>query len=296
MSLILEALKKSERQRRLGETPSIGSPIMAVRERRSWMPYLVVLIVVGLAVLWWLKRDVDAPPVEPPKTANSAPAPAEPGAEAARKTAPAEATRTPSAPVAAPTAATNGTILPAPTAPSTRDKTNANPPHDDKFASGELVAAEPRSDAPSQPLVVKEAEAVPAVGPAAAPARPGNTDAIAIGELLNRADARAAAERADAGTATPTPGANAPAPVEAKPGDALALIWELPLATRRDLPEIKLTMHVYAEDPAQRFIIVNGERHAEGDDVGSLKLIEIRKDGVVFQIDKQRFLYPRGGR
>ncbi|MFZ1390170.1 MAG: general secretion pathway protein GspB [Dokdonella sp.] len=296
MSLILEALKKSERQRRLGETPSIGSPIMAVRERRNWMPYLIVLIIVGLAVLWWLKRDVDEPPVEPPRTANSAPAPVEPGAEAARKTVSAADTRRPSAPVAAPTVATNGTILPAPTAPSTRDKTNANPPHDDKFASGELVAAEPRSDAPSQPLVVKEAEAVPAVGPAAAPARPGNTDAIAIGELLNRADARAAAERADAGTATPTPGANAPAPVEAKPGDALALIWELPLATRRDLPEIKLTMHVYAEDPAQRFIIVNGERHAEGDDVGSLKLIEIRKDGVVFQIDKQRFLYPRGGR
>ncbi|MGB3048975.1 hypothetical protein, partial [Dokdonella sp.] len=61
MSLILEALKKSERQRRLGESPSLGSPVMAVRRRRSLLPALIVLIAVGLAVLWWMGRESAVP-------------------------------------------------------------------------------------------------------------------------------------------------------------------------------------------------------------------------------------------
>src|SRR5690606_18402101 len=56
------ALKKSERQRRLGESPSIGSPIMAVRRRRSVLPALIGLIAVGLGVLWWMNREPDPAP------------------------------------------------------------------------------------------------------------------------------------------------------------------------------------------------------------------------------------------
>ena len=34
MSLILEALKKSEQQRRLGEAPTLGTPVVATRRKR----------------------------------------------------------------------------------------------------------------------------------------------------------------------------------------------------------------------------------------------------------------------
>lgn len=82
----------------------------------------------------------------------------------------------------------------------------------------------------------------------------------------------------------------------ARPAETLAMVWELPLATRRDLPPIAISMHVFAEDPAQRFIILNGERQTEGAVVGDLILKEIRRDGAVFEFDGQRFLFPRGGR
>ena len=80
------------------------------------------------------------------------------------------------------------------------------------------------------------------------------------------------------------------------PADAIKLIWELPYAVRRELPEIKLTMHVFANAPENRFVIINDARHVEGDEIDGMKLVEIRSDGVVFEREGQRFLYPRGGR
>ena len=42
MSLILEALKKSEAQRQLGEMPNLGTPISATRRRPPPEPKLVL--------------------------------------------------------------------------------------------------------------------------------------------------------------------------------------------------------------------------------------------------------------
>ena len=64
---------------------------------------------------------------------------------------------------------------------------------------------------------------------------------------------------------------------------------------RKDLPAIKLSMHVYAPDPAQRFVILNDSRMVEGDAQEDLGLREIRPDGVVFDFRGQRFFYPRDG-
>lgn len=73
-------------------------------------------------------------------------------------------------------------------------------------------------------------------------------------------------------------------------------MWELPYAVRKDLPEINITMQVYADNPVNRFVIVNGERLAEGEELEGLKVIEIRGDGIVFAYQSEQFLYPRGGR
>jgi general secretion pathway protein B len=74
-------------------------------------------------------------------------------------------------------------------------------------------------------------------------------------------------------------------------------MWELPYATRKDLPALQVTMQVYSEEPAKRFVILNDARQAEGAELGKgLYLREIRQDGLVLEIDGTRFFYPRGGR
>lgn len=74
-------------------------------------------------------------------------------------------------------------------------------------------------------------------------------------------------------------------------------VWELPYATRKDLPAIDLSMHVYSADPKQRFVVIKGDRHVEGDEIGQdLILRAIRQDGLVLEYKGQAFFFPRNGR
>ena len=74
-------------------------------------------------------------------------------------------------------------------------------------------------------------------------------------------------------------------------------MWELPYAVRRDLPPIALTMHVWASDPAGRFVVIDGERHVEGDELENGVIVrEIRADGLLLEFQGHRFTYPRDGR
>jgi general secretion pathway protein B len=67
MSLILEALKKSEDKRRLGAAPDLATPFSAPR-RRNWVwPIAALLVAVGL-IAWALR-----PSSPPPPTATAAP-------------------------------------------------------------------------------------------------------------------------------------------------------------------------------------------------------------------------------
>ena len=57
---------------------------------------------------------------------------------------------------------------------------------------------------------------------------------------------------------------------------------ELPAAARREFPQLEFSTHVYADDPALRAIVVNGQRLTEGNSLGALYLNEITENGVVF--------------
>ncbi|MDT8449474.1 MAG: general secretion pathway protein GspB, partial [Wenzhouxiangellaceae bacterium] len=71
------------------------------------------------------------------------------------------------------------------------------------------------------------------------------------------------------------------------PGDGLVNYvhpWELPQAQRAKLPKLNLTVHYYASEPADRFVLINGERYREGDRVqGGVKVHEIRRNGVLVE-------------
>lgn len=272
MSLILEALKKSEQQRRLGEALTLGSPALAVRRGRSLLPLFGTLIVIAIGAGWWLLRPAQtaAPATAPVQTAATPSAdttatpmnrikPAPAHAVPAR---PAEAKREPAKPMA------RGLEAVAPPLPIT-------PPLNDRPGSVTQLPLPPPAIPAAAPSVASTTTHKPA---AAAPAPP----------------AAAPAANPPAASAPTAVVAQHPTPTAAAP--RLPSVWDLPYATRKDLPDLTLTMHVYAPDPHERFVVIKGERHIEGDDLGSgVILREIRADGMVLDFKGTRFVYPRGG-
>lgn len=81
-----------------------------------------------------------------------------------------------------------------------------------------------------------------------------------------------------------------PAPHEPAP----ISYWELPDAIRADVPEIRFSVLVYAKNPEDRFVLINGQRLGEGDSSQpGLVIKEIQRDGVVFSYRLYRFLVER---
>jgi len=71
---------------------------------------------------------------------------------------------------------------------------------------------------------------------------------------------------------------------------------DLPATDRAALPPLKLSMHVYADVPAERFVLIDGRRYGEGMTLApELLLHEIRRDGIVLEFRGRRFLLPRPG-
>ena len=290
MSLILEALKKSEQQRRLGEAPTLGSPVVATRRRRSLLPALAILIVIAGAVGWWLTRSSAPAPATPP----AAPVAAAPPRAAPPK--PAQAT--PARP-AAPNStmrAPDRTKTPEQIAAMRAQKADpgkrldalgiakrATPPA--AIAGAQKSVPLPPLKGPAATKPAAEAEATTADAPA--PAKAPVAEPPPAAKPLAPATDKTAAAPAETASAKPA----------AAPGTAVPTIWELPYATRKDLPEIDLSMHVYSADPKQRFVVIKGDRHGEGDELGQdFVLREIRQDGLVLEYKGQAFFYPRTGR
>lgn len=252
MSLILEALKKSENQRRLGEMPNLATPVIATRKRRSLLPVLAAAIAVALAAGWWLQRG-GTPALAPAERPVATVPASQPAAE--RRTALTDTAKAP--PTRTPRAAADAAK---PAAPA------------DAVADVQTPAAQP-----TPPTAAAATKPLPAPAPAVA-AGPAATNPVV--------------------NPSPAPAAPVVTPAPALPAQpALPKLWELPYATRRELPAMQLTMQVYSDDPGKRFVILNDVRQTEGAELGKgLYLREIRQDGLIMEVDGTRFFYPRGGR
>jgi general secretion pathway protein B len=67
--------------------------------------------------------------------------------------------------------------------------------------------------------------------------------------------------------------------------------WQVPQDIRDSMPEFRITVLVYAEAPEDRFVLVNGARLKETEELApGVILDEIRRDGAVFQYQNYRFL------
>jgi len=265
MSILLDALRKSERRERLGAAPDIhadDAPSPPPDRPRWLLPALAVLVLVGLigggyaAWRWgWSTPPVPvAPPELPMETAQTDPPP------------PAVAGDRQATPVARTTDA----------APTGSGSAGDPPRSPVESLSGE------RPYRPASASSTSEAEPIPG----------------SATDVANERSERLATAMAHAGAgATPPPAVPAeraesrPEPtVQARNDTGLISYWQLPPGTRENLPDFRINVMVYDEDPEARFIIMGGKRYREGDQLKkSLNLEEIRRDRTVFRYGVYRF-------
>ena len=255
MSILLEALKKSEQSRKLGETPTLGTqvdqPSQGSGSEGSLVP--VLLIAISAIVMGWFGwQQFSAPePVDSlvqPAIASKG----EPSGPETVDASPDSRTMTENFEAAEQTASVV-TVADADGAADEKQKL--------RQSVEQFVAEE--DTAPTD-----EAESI----------RPGTET-----EAAGRPDGEDSAvpERAEQSTDQ-----------DLKPHISEPIsYWELPQGVRDTLPVIKITVLVYAEEPDDRFVLTNGQRLVEKEELDSgLVLDEIRRDGAVFKYRKYRFL------
>lgn len=230
MSLILEALRRSEVERRRGAPPSLlGDPAPArVASSSNWsiaLAGLVAGLLLAAAGAWWWTSRAEAPRSD---DASVRPPPAV--APLGRLEPP------PSAVYAPPPATLSPAAAAAPVDGPIRSRATSSPP------------------LPSPPREASSATAV-----ATLPALPAVMAQPESGSGPREGDVRW---------------------IEIAPDG---------------LPPLRVSMHVYADEPARRFAIIDGQRYQEGDTLQpGLSLLEIRRDGLRLGWQDRVLWVPRG--
>ncbi len=72
------------------------------------------------------------------------------------------------------------------------------------------------------------------------------------------------------------------------------LIHQIDFAVRKDIPEIKINIHIYDPEPDSRMVLINGERFNIGDAIEeSVSIVDIVPEGIVVAYDNIQFLIPK---
>ena len=231
MSLILEALRKSEAERRRAQVPDLlaepqaAAPI--VKRAPSRWPLVAAGAVVVFGASWFVLR-----PSAPPAVAVAA----EEVAPATTEAEPVPAQATPQ-PVSRPANLRRPLVVAAP-APAVPATTHAMP-----------------APMPPPPQRVQVASA-----PVPPPAR----------------------------AEAPPPPVASPAPAF----DPVERITDLGNDERKQLPPLKLSMHMWNDVATRRFVIIDGTRLTVGDRLGALVVADIVPDGVLLDWNGRALKLP----
>jgi general secretion pathway protein B len=288
MSLILDALKKSEAERNRGIPPRLHTPhAVARRERGRWMVPGVAAVVfaAGGGATWMIlnpKSSANATvEVASVQAVETAPIAAD-TAIAAQETTPAVATAT-SHPVAAiggasASGGSGGAGLAVP------QRADLYTPSQDVAPQTVQAAAPPATVSPPAAEQVKQP--IPEATPAPAPAPP----AVAVSSTQPVDPAPATELKDQQPLSAPIVAEAATAPAE-----SLLLVYQLPYSIRKELPKLDLSMHVFAPDREERFVVLNGKRYQlDGAQPGpEVNLLDISELGAVLEFRGQKFLLPR---
>jgi general secretion pathway protein B len=263
MSILLDALKKSEAQRQLGKTPTLETPVAkeesAAGDSRIWIPVTMLLLTGGL--IWWIgaAQYHRADPATAESVATSA------VSEQAVKAQQVEA------------------AIPVPQQGDHAERSAKTPVMN--FSQGKPQQA--ASGAPGADSAVQAGKK------ADMPSRTAQSDAA-------EQATPAADETLAAASATALPSGNThPGAAETKQGQTDRLepfvapsigYWQVPQSVRQDLPEMHITVLVYAQTPQDRFLLINGQRLREQEALSDgLVLEEIQRDRAIFTYRSYRF-------
>jgi len=264
MSILLEALRKTEKNQKQQQVPTIHTqePGRPDSEPLKTGP-LVALIAVALVVSGWFTwRQYQVPEgvSQPPVTV---------AAGQVRNTDSTGRTQEPQAET--PPVPVEGKPAPAPLDPLN----------------------EGMSKAPRTPVESFQASTSPTGSGQANTASLSGTGGSANSSQANRSSTSTAGQSSSA-TANQPAGTAVPAEQDTAHVPEPIGYWELPDAVRANVPEMRFSVLVYNKDPAQRFVLIGGQRLAEGDDVQpGLKVEEVRRDGVIFSYRLYKFLVKR---
>lgn len=248
MSILLDALKKSEEQRHLGKTPDIHDtadhkPAGEKMSIQRWLPVVMIIAAVS-AMSWFGWKQYREPEME---TVSGTPAVSQrqqaevPGA--GDEPVPVKTDRTP---VESFTAPEEETAL-----------VDSSAGKQAEQRGQELARSVSQFEKPAEKNDEPEPSAAAQVElPTPAPVKRQSIQSTAIQPHVS-------------------------APIS---------YWELPQNVRDSLPEFNITVMVYAEEPKNRFLLVNGQRMVEKEVLDGVELEEIQRDGAVFRYRNYRFL------
>lgn len=249
MSYILDALRKSETERRQGRVPDLGQQVQLIHKPKKKSIPVLVWVAIGLAlnaaILAWAFWPGDA--------ATGARAPVSPSGETTApvaKVEPVESVPEPATPEPDPTPA------PAPaTAPETRGDALAN-------AIEIPMPAEPGkpADQPMNPVMESgiddDRERPTVIVPT-----PREPSAI-----------------------NPAGAANSDPITERAPH-----LVELPLAFQKRVPDLIFNSHIYASEPSSRRVMINDNYLRIGESFSGITVERITEEGVELSMDGRRF-------
>ncbi len=282
MSYLLDALRKSELERRVGEIPILTPELPSRSGQQKRHPFIVLVIVLALINIGTLLYITVPDRVDP---------------EAAKESPPrSEVPRSTSAPV---------------------EKTGHNAPSD--ISPTTKVPAEPRSHA--KPMVSPKTQSPETLADISSAERKQTDYEMAKLAPSPNADPgtpeNRAIQKVEKKVATPLPikteqdrkSVEQEQPVEkpltlAKPPppatpaepatDGIPLLSAMSRDFQREVPSLNINVFVYSDVPEERFVIVNMNKYQSGEKVDNgPEILEIRSDSLVLEYLGQKFQVKR---
>ncbi len=271
MSILLDSLRKSEAQRTHREAPTIHSTRSfdaPANGQRAWPAIVMILLAAG-AVAWFGMKQFSMP---------------DGGVSVAQEQA--------ETPAAAPAAQTGGVSTEARTPVERLTQAPVQPAEDEETGSAaaegqspaDRIASFAAAEEPAAPAPGSSGDAGDSLEPSA-PRDGASTEAA----LAEESSAEESLPEASFSRVEPMPQQRSRR--EAPPANEPRSYWQLPQSWRSEMPEFRISVLVYADEPEDRFLFINGERKQEGEEIeGGVVLQEIRRDGAVFSYRNQQFL------